>query len=265
MKRNDELTSASEVLKHYITEVREVSCFGIVSLAKVLSETGTPIRAIESAENAKRGFMKIKSDGELILQNRRGELNNVRYHIRDFLMKVCGVLNSYLSGIFDVDIEYRLIEEDNVNLIFDGELIEKSIQDGVFGLLCEAGVKNRKVTVYAKDLSRHVKICMRCEFAKEKKISERAELFSEYSEKGMGSYAELIMNRIGGQYKYICGQKDSKIELYIPKNLKINQYCLSEEETEIVLGEKVVQYTPCDRSFAEMIFGAFIRAERKEV
>ncbi len=251
-------TNSADLLTYFVTGVTDIASFEIAALTKALREEECSLRVMETMENAKRGYMKIKRDGYIVSDFRNYEINNGFYNIREFLQGICSGVNSYLSGIFDVDIEYKIYEEDNVNINFDARLVEKAMYDSIFGLLCEAGVKNRRVSVYSRDLSKHIKICMRCEGAcrKEYTISEKDILFSGYGDEGLESFAELAIKRLGGQYKCVYGKSDGKIELYIPKNLKISQLCMKESECKIVLGEKVMVHKMCNKTELERFFGA---------
>ena len=258
METLSELSTSADLLEYFVMSVMDTASFQIAVLTKTLREEDCPVRAMEAMDSAKRGYMKIKRDGYIISDFKNYEINNGFYNIRDFLQDLCSGINSYLSGIFDVDIEYKIYDEDNVNINFDARLVEKAVYDAIFGLLCEAGVKNRRVSVYSRDLSKYIKICMRCEGASrnENKISERSILFSEYNEEGLESYAELAIKRLGGKYKCVYGKSDGKVELYIPKNLKISQMCMKESECKIVLGEKIMVHKMCDLAQLEKIFGA---------
>lgn len=253
----DKFVNAAETLAFYVTGVIDKANFAIASLTKAIRECECPLDALESMENAKRCCMEIKRDGYIVSDYRGNELNNGYYNIRDYLQDICSGMNNYLSGLFDVDIQYRLNEEDNVNLIFDAKCVEKAVYDGVFGLLCEAGVKNRRVSVYARDLSKYLKICMRCDGAsrKDRIFPEREILFSAYGDEGLGSYAEFAMERLGGKYKCIYGKNDGKIELYIPKTFKLNQKILKEQDCKIVNGEKVMVHKVYNKFKLEQIFG----------
>lgn len=252
------LTNSADLLEYFVMSVIDTSSFEIATLTKSLKEDECSVRAMEAMENAKRGYMKIKRDGYLVSDFKNREINNGFYNIREFLQDLCSGINSYLSGLFDVDIEYKIYDEDNININFDARLVEKAVYDAIFGLLCEAGVKNRRVSVYSRDLSKHIKICIRCEGACKsgKGIPERSILFSEYGEEGLESYAELAIKKLGGKYKCVYGKSDGKVELYIPKNLKISQMCMKESECKIVLGKKVMVHKMCDLAQLEKIFGA---------
>ena len=258
METITEELSAAEVLEFYVKGVMDISNFGIAVLTKSLKEDECPIRTMETLENAKRGYMKIKRDGYLVSDFRAYKINNGFYNIREFLQGVCSNLNSYISGLFEVDIEYKIYEEDNVNMNFDAKLVEKAMYDSIFGLLCEAGVKKRRVSVYSRDLSKHIKICMRCEGARPNQYipAEKELLFFGYGTEGVESYAEIAVGRLGGQYKCVYGSNECKVEFYIPKNLKLTQTLMKEEETKIVLGEKVMLHSMCDVEELEKMFGA---------
>jgi len=254
----NDMLNTNEILEFYVTEVNDISTVQIVSLTKGIREAET-IRCMEALENARRCFMKIKRNGYTIADFGKHIIDNGRYNIRDFLQEICSGVNLYLSSVFDVDIEYKIYEEDNVNIDFDARLVEKAMYDSIFGLMCEMGINKQKVSVYAKDLSKHIKICMRCDGERKFKqeFFERNVLFAGYGESETASYAELTMKRIGGKYKCIYGRNDCKIELHIPKNLKVNQLRLNESEDKIVLGERVQVHRRCEREEIERFFGVF--------
>lgn len=258
MKMTDSLSSASEALMFYVANTADIASFEIASLTKALKEEKCSLRAMEVMENAKRGYMKIRHDGYIVSEVHNRETNIGYYNMREFLRDMCSGINSYLSGIFEVDIEYRADDEDNINLNFDASLVEKVLYDVIFGLLCEAGVKNKRVTVYAKDLSKHFKICLHCDGACRQcsSISDRSIILSGYGDEGLGCYAEFAMSKIGGQYKCTYGSNGGKIEIYIPKNLKNNQLFMREAEMKIILGERVMVHKMCGRAELCRIFDA---------
>lgn len=257
MNRINDMEEINRALVYYVTGAIDIANYEIASLSKALREEKCTAKMMQTIENARRGYMKIRRDGYLISDLSLLEQSYSRYNIRDFLTDICMELNNYLGGLFDVEIAYNITEEDDMNIVIDATLVEKAIYDAVFGLLCEAGVKNRRITVYAKDLSKDLKISVRCDGAVKNKgvmFSEGRLLFSRYGENEQGSYAELAMKKLGGKYKGVYNQNEARLELYIPKNLKADLCSMKEEETYIRNNERVKVHKVCRRTTLERIF-----------
>lgn len=268
MENNANIDSVLKAVALFTSENTDIANLGL-SVNEKLACTGEyNLSQLEKIETVNTCFSAIKRNNYLLSDLAYNpEINCGYYNIRDFLISVCEGLNNYLGGVFDASITYMLREDDNVNYTFDGNLIEKSIYDAVYSLLCSVGNPNKEISIYAKDMGNEIKFVVKSAYLVKEPRKNRKEysvMFSNSDDYTDKSYAEIALQRMNGSYKVICGKSSTKIEMSIPNNLEIKRYIMQEDESPVRNGEIVMSYAPCKGSTLEKMFPVDLIAKLEE-
>lgn len=253
----------------FTSENTDIANLGLSVNEKLACSGEYTLSQLEKIETVNTCFSAIKRNNYLLSDLAYNpEINCGYYNVRDFLISICEGLNNYLGGVFDASITYMLREDDNVNYTFDGKLIEKSIYDAVYSLLCGARNAKKDISVYAKDMGNEIKFVVRSAYPVKEPRKNRKEysvMFSTANDYTDKSYAEIAVQRMNGKYEVVYGKSSTKIELTIPRNLKIKNYIMQEDEAPIKNGEPVMTYELCKESALKKMFPVDLIAKLEEM
>ncbi len=263
MEANEHIHDVLKSIALFISENTDIANLGLSASEKLVCMGEYNLSQLEQIETINNCFSAIKRNNYLLSDLAYNpEVNCGYYNVRDFLISICKSLNNYLGGVFDAHITYKLREEDNVNYTFDCKLIEKSIYDAVYSLLCGVGAEKKQISIYAKDMGNEIKFVVRSAYPiKEPRRNheERDIMFLGYDNYTDKSYAEIALERMKGHYKIVYGKSSTKIELSVPSDLETKNYIMREEEPVKRNDEFVMPYEPCGREILEKMFPAILK------
>lgn len=269
MEDKANLDSVLKAVALFTSENTDIANLGLSVNEKLACSGEYTLSQLEKIETVNTCFSAIKRNNYLLSDLAYNpEINCGYYNVRDFLISICEGLNNYLGGVFDASITYMLREDDNVNYTFDGKLVEKSIYDAVYSLLCSVGNSKKEISIYAKDMGNEIKFVVRSAYPVKEPRKNRKEysvMFSTANDYTDKSYAEIAVQRMNGNYEIVYGKSSTKIEMSIPNNLKIKSYIMQEDEAPIKNGEPVIPYVPCKESALKNMFPVDLIAKLEEM
>ena len=263
------LEDALKTVALFVSENNDAANLGLSVNEKLACDGEYNLSQPEKIETVNICFSAIKRNNYLLSDLAfNHSVDCGYYNVRDFLISICEGLNNYLGGVFDARIEYKLREDDNVNYTFDGKLVEKSIYDAVYSLLCSVGNDKKEFSIYAKDMGNELKFIIRSAHPVKNPRNNQKEynvMFAGFDDYTNKSYAEIAVRRMNGNYKIVYGKSSTKIELSIPNNLMISNSVMREEEAVQRCGEVVMIYKPCERNILKKMFSGVLNIEKEEM
>ncbi len=231
---------------------------GMSSILEAQKDPSISAAAMAELEIAKNCFLAIRRTEYLEADLARNVKNIGYYNLTEYMKAVCKNLNNYVSRSFGVEIFYEENIEDYANMSFDGRIVEKCILDAVYNIISAGKGKTKKITLYMDYSERYIQFCIKSNFgtdAPKRNLSEIALLYPEVAMKlNDTSYADLAAQQLGGYAKYKYLKNVTRIEVYIPNNLKVSEGYMRESEMMICCNEAVMVYKVLSEGYMSDFF-----------
>lgn len=242
-----------------LTADREDSVkIGIASLIEAQKDPNISAKAMGEIEIAKNCFIAIRRT-DYLQADLAGNVKNIGYYnLAEYMKLVCKNLNNYISRSFGVEIFYEENMADYANKYFDGRIVEKCILDAVYNIISAGSGKAGKITLYMDYSERFMQFCIKSNFGTDvpkRNLAEVALLYPEAASRlNDTSYADLAAQQLGGyaKYKYLKGS--TRVEVYIPNNLKALASYMREGEMVICCDEAVMVYAVLSEKYMNDFF-----------
>lgn len=231
---------------------------GINSILEAQKDPNISAAAMAEMEIAKNCFLAIRRTDYLEADLARNVKNIGYYNLVKYMKLVCKNLNNYVSRSFGVEVFYEENSADYANKAFDGRIVEKCILDAVYNIISAGKGKTKKITLYMDYSQKFMQFCIKSNFgtdAPKRNLSEIALLYPEAASKlNDTSYADLAAQQLGGYAKYKYLKNVTRVEVYIPNNLKVLESCMREGETAICCDEVVMVYKVLSEGYMNDFF-----------
>lgn len=231
---------------------------GLNSVAVAQKDPSVSAFVMSELEIIKHCFLVIRRTEYLEADLARNVKRIGYYNIEEYMNLVCKNLNNYISRSFGVEIFYEANIEDCINMSFDGRIVEKCILDSVYNLISAGMGKAKRITIYMEYTEKFMQFCIKsgfCAKTQNHSLAEVALLYPEVAERlSNTSYADLAAQQIGGYAKYKYLKNVTRVEIYIPKNLRATENLMNECETKICKGEAVMVYETLSEKYINSFF-----------
>ena len=256
----NELTADYNNLDRALLSAERHDCVQISLNSIIIAQKDPNISAAAMAELeiAKHCILAIRRTDYLEADLAHNVKNIGYYNLVEYMNLVCKNLNNYISRSFGVEVFYEENIEDYINMSFDGRLVEKCILDAVYNIISAGKGKAKKITLYMDYSEKFMQFCIRSNFGTEapkRNLAEVALLYPEAAGKlNDTSYADLAAQKLGGYAKYKYLKNITRVEVYIPKNLKAAENCMREGRTTICRDEVVMVYEVVSERYLNSFF-----------
>ncbi len=187
------------------------------------------------------------------------------YNIKDYLDSVCTGFQS-VCRLFNTDIDVNVRPEDNENIVFDGEAMEKVFYNCIYILIANSSCEKCKLALSVKNSFNTVTFCVKSNApfigsATRKEMIDNLSIRHDSVQDSDKAYLDKVVELMRGSVNFCSGKKSAKFEICIPKDLKLEATIMKEAEAIFINNEYVMKYEANPRKNISMFMRPLLRSE----